>query len=54
VSVWNLRRYSMSARFETESEGSATFSGVTVPLPGQLSSACARAGDAIGRLVGGG
>ena len=57
VSVWNLKRYSMSARFETESAGSATFSGVAVPLAGQQSpaaSACARAGDAIGRLVGGG
>ena len=57
VSVWNLKRYSMSARFETESAGSATFSGVAVPLSGQQSaggSACARAGDAIGRLVGGG
>ena len=57
VSLWNLSRYSMSARFETESAGSATFSGVTVPIPGQQASparACARAGDAIGRLVGGG
>ena len=57
VSVWNLRRYSMSARFETESAGAATFSGVTVPIPGQRASpasACARAGDAIARLVGGG
>ena len=56
VSVWNLKRYSMSARFETESAGSATFSGVAVPLAGQQSSAsaCARAGDAIGRLVDGG
>jgi hypothetical protein len=57
VSLWNLKRYSMSARFETESAGSATFSGVVVPIPGQQSSpasACARAGDAIGRLVGGG
>ena len=57
VSLWNLKRYSMSARFETESAGSATFSGVTVPIPGQRASpasACARAGDAIGRLVGGG
>jgi hypothetical protein len=57
VSVWNLRRYSMSARFETESAGSATFSGVAVPLAGERSSpagACARAGEAIGRLVGGG
>ena len=54
VSLWNLKRYSMSARFETESAGSATFSGVVVPLPGQQSSpasACARAGDTIGRLV---
>ena len=57
VSVWNLKRYSMSARFETESAGSATFSGVAVPLAAQQSSAgsaCARAGDAIGRLIGGG
>ena len=54
VSVWNLKRYSMSARFETESAGSATFSGVAVPLAAQSGSACARAGDAIGRLVGGG
>ena len=57
VSLWNLKRYSMSARFETESAGSATFSGVVVPIPGQQSSpasACARAGDTIGRLVGGG
>jgi hypothetical protein len=52
-----LKRYSMSARFETESAGAATFSGVTVPIPGQHASpasACARAGDAIGRLAGGG
>ena len=57
VSLWNLKRYSMSARFETESTGAATFSGVTVPIPGQQASpasACARAGDAIGRLVGDG
>jgi hypothetical protein len=57
VSLWNLRRYSMSARFETESAGSTTFSGVTVPIPGQQASparACTRAGDAIGQLVGGG
>jgi len=56
VSLWNLKRYSMSARFETESAGSATFSGVVVPIAGQQSSpasACARAGDTIGRLVGG-
>jgi hypothetical protein len=57
VSLWNLKRYSMSARFETESAGSATFSGVTVPIPGQRASpasACARAGDAIGHLIGSG
>lgn len=57
VSLWNLKRHSMSARFETESAGSATFSGVTIPIPGQQSSparACTRAGEAIGQLVGGG
>ena len=57
ATVWNLRRYSMSARFETESAGAATFSGVAVPIPGERASpasACARAADAIGRLIGGG
>ena len=56
VTLWDLKRYTMSARFETESPGSATFTGVTVPIPGERASsasACRRAADAIGELIGG-
>ena len=56
VTLWNLKRYTRSARFETEGLGSATFSGVTVPIAGERASpasACVHAADAIGRLIGG-
>lgn len=43
VTLWNQRRYTMSARFETESEGSATFAGLAVPLAGKRTPQGARA-----------
>ena len=55
VTLWNVRRFVMSGRFEVEGAGAATFAGFTVPIPGaQVSSAsaCERAADAIGRLIG--
>ena len=56
VTLWNLRRFTMSAKFEVESAGSATFAGLTVPIPGaekSSGSACERAAAAIGQLIGG-
>jgi hypothetical protein len=55
VTLWNLRRFTMSARFEVEGAGAATFAGLTVPIPGSQASsvsACERAAEAIGNLVG--
>jgi hypothetical protein len=55
VTLWNLRRFTMSARFEVEGAGAATFAGLTVPIPGSQAasaSACERAAEAIGHLVG--
>lgn len=55
VTLWNLRRFIMSARFEVEGAGAATFAGLTVPIPGaqaSSASACERAAEAIGQLIG--
>ena len=54
VTLWNLRRFTMSARFEVESAGSATIAGLTVPIPGSRqgsASACERAAAAISHLI---
>lgn len=56
VTLWNLRRFTMSARFEVESAGSATIAGLTVPIPGAEKSsgnACERAAAAISQLIAG-
>lgn len=56
VTLWNLRRFTMSANFEVESAGSATIAGLTVPIPGagkSSGSACERAAAAIGQLIAG-
>ena len=54
VTLWNLRRFTMSARFEVESAGSATIAGLTVPIPGtrqKSAGACERAAAAISHLI---
>lgn len=54
VTLWDLRRFTMSAKFEVESAGSATFAGLTVPIPGTRqasASACERAAAAISHLI---
>lgn len=56
VTLWNLRRFTMSAKFEVESAGSATIAGLTVPIPGaerSSGSACERAAAAISQLIAG-
>lgn len=55
VTLWNVRRFTMSARFEVEGAGAATFAGLTVPIPGaqaSSASACERAAEAISQLIG--
>jgi len=47
--------HDLALSFEVESAGSATFAGLTVPIPGTDKSsarACERAADAISHLVG--
>ncbi len=54
VTLWNLNRYTMSGKFEVEGAGSATFAGLTVPIPGaerSSASACERAAEAISHLI---
>lgn len=54
VTLWNLRRFTMSAKFEVESAGSATIAGLAVPIAGaerSSASACERAAAAISHLI---